>query len=129
MKATIIVEGTPAEIAALLDSLREQGEVHVSFGADAVTLVDWDSHPVLQRLRQRERDIMRLDLEHEPRRRIAEQLKLTVGTVTVYRRAIRAKLRAVPPDQYPSFVHEWLRRFPGNPALSSKTKPDSQPEA
>jgi len=120
MKASVVIEGTPDEVVALIDSLRERGEVHVSFDTDTMVLLDWDVHPALRQLRIREREIMRLDLEHEPRRRIAELLDLTVGTVTVYRRSIRAKLRAFPPDQYPTFVREWLRRFPGNPALTSK---------
>lgn len=42
-----------------------------------------------------------------------EQLQLVAGTVTVYRRAIRAKLGAAPARKYPAAVQHWLRRFPG----------------
>jgi len=60
----------------------------------------------------------------EPRRRIAQALELNAGTVTVYRRSIRAKLRAAPADEYPTAIQHWLRRFPGQAG-----KPPEHPSA
>ena len=117
--ALITLEGPAADVADLIRSLHERGGVHLHADADLLGPLDWEAHPALGRLRPLERAIMRLDLAHEPRRRIAAQLKLTVGTVTVYRRSIPAQLRAAPLDQYPPQVREWLRRFPGQAAAAS----------
>ena len=121
MKATIVVEGTPTEVAELLRQLHDLAEVQLLFEPASLQLpINWDEHPALGRLTAVEREIIRLDLLFEPRRRIAQQLQLTVGTVTVYRRSIRAKLRAIPPDQYPPAMQQWLRRFPGQGGAAPK---------
>jgi DNA-binding NarL/FixJ family response regulator len=127
MKATIVVEGTPTEVAELLRQLHDLAEVQLLFEPDSLQLpINWDEHPALGRLTAVEREIIRLDLLFEPRRRIAQQLQLTVGTVTVYRRSIRAKLRAIPPEQYPPAMQQWLRRFPGQ--AGAAPKPPAEPE-
>lgn len=128
MKVTIVIEGIPDDIAPLIHSLYERADVHLSFKPELLAPIDWESHPALQRLTSVEREIMRLDLEHEPRRRIAQLLQLTTGTVTVYRRSIRLKLRSVPCDKHPAQVREWLRRFPGKTADVSAPEPPPEPE-
>lgn len=131
IKATIQLEGSPEDVAQLLPLLYERGDVHLSVHPEQFLPVDWKNHPVLERLTNVERQIMQLDLVHEPRRRIAEKLELTVGTITVYRRTIRAKLRLFPSEQHPMVVREWLRCFPGQPgaAFRRATEPPATPEA
>jgi len=122
MKATVVIEGTPEEVAEAIRLLHGLGELLLSFGPEAQPLLlRWDAHPALGRLTAVEREIVRLDLLYEPRRRIAQVLQLTVGTVTVYRRSIRAKLRAAPAGEYPAAIQHWLRRFPGQPGKPSES--------
>ena len=130
MKATVVIEGTPEEVAEALRLLHGLGELELSFGPEVQPLPPrWDAHPALARLTAVEREIVRLDLLYEPRRRIAQALELTVGTVTVYRRSIRAKLRAASADEYPAAIQRWLRRFPGQRPTPSSAEPPPKPPA
>lgn len=132
MKATIVVEGVPTEVATLIRQLHGLAEVQLLFEPEALLLpITWEEHPALGQLTVAEREIVRLDLLFEPRRRIAQHLGLTVGTVTVYRRSIRAKLRKAPADQFPTAVQQWLKRFPGHPSttpLPSAAAPAAEAE-
>ncbi len=65
-------------------------------------------------LRPLERRIVELDLLGARRRRIAETLCVAAGTVTVYRRTIRARIGLIPPRERPPWLRSWLRRFPGH---------------
>lgn len=137
MKATVVVEGTPTEVATLIRQLHGLADVQLLFEPEALLLpINWEQHPALEQLTAAEREIVRLDLLFEPRRRVAQHLGLTVGTVTVYRRSIRAKLRKTPAEQFPAAVQQWLRRFPGHPsatplpsvAAAQAAKSESEPE-
>lgn len=131
MKATITVEGTPAQLAKLFGQLHRLALVQYESGpGQAGLLIDWNAHPAFERLRDVEREIIRLDLLNEPRRRIATQLELGANTVTVYRRTIRSKLRGAPAEQYPAAIQHWLRRFPGQVGVAPPrpAHPEQPPE-
>jgi len=117
MRATVTVEGTEEEIEALIRGIaRRTPGIHVQIGLHVgVPLSGMEEQPPAVQLRPVEREIVQMDLRGEPRREIASKLQLTPGTVTVYRRLIRLRLRAIPEDQRELWMLLWLRRFPGAP--------------
>lgn len=125
LKATLTIDGDPHAVTELIRALTERTELQITCHVEQpFALIDWEAHPTLQRLSPVEREIMRLDLAHQPRRLVAQTLELAVGTVTVYRRMIRVKLRGLPQQQCPAPVREWLRRFPGQPGAGPRPAPE-----
>ena len=131
MRATVTVEGTEQEIEALILAIAGRAPgVHVQIGLHVgIPLAGLEEQPSAVQLRPVEREIVQMDLRGEPRREIASRLQLTPGTVTVYRRLIRLRLRAIPEGQRELWMLMWLRRFPGAapakpPAQASQEEPE-----
>jgi FixJ family two-component response regulator len=126
MRATIVVEGSPDDLETLIQHLHSVTEAQITLRPVVFEpIIDWEAHPVLVQLTPVEREIVRRDLLLEPRRRIAEQLDLRAGTVTVYRRTIRLKLRGIPTEQLPAALRHWLTCFPGLPAQAQPPREDT----
>ncbi|HEU4327243.1 MAG TPA: LuxR C-terminal-related transcriptional regulator [Roseiflexaceae bacterium] len=114
MEVTIVLDGTTDELEALVRQLRDLIDLSGLLEPDTIPEeIDWGAHEAFGRLTSTEREIIRLDLRWEPRRRIAQQINISVGTVTVYRRSIRHKLRGIQSTQRPDWLKRWIRRFPG----------------
>ncbi len=114
MEITIVLDGTSDELEALVRALGDLVDLSSLLEADTLPKeIDWEAHEAFGRLTSTEREIIRLDLTWETRRGIAQQLNISVGTVTVYRRAIRHKLRGILSTQRPAWLKHWIRRFPG----------------
>lgn len=129
MRATVTVEGTHEEIEALIRALASGAPgVHVQVGLEvALPPGAREELAAADMLRPVERAIVLMDLRGEPRRQIASQLELSAGTVTVYRRLIRLRLRGIPEEQRPPWMLMWLRRFPGM-APPQPPAPPAEPE-
>lgn len=129
MEVTIVLDGTAAELEELVRELRDLVDLSGQLEVDtAIEEIDWGAHEAFSRLKHNEREIIRLDLKWERRGRIAQQLNISAGTVTVYRRAIRHKLRGVQVAQQPDWLKRWLRRFPGRTPLPQPPEPPEPPE-
>ncbi|GAB4197780.1 MAG: hypothetical protein OHK0022_16350 [Roseiflexaceae bacterium] len=114
MEVTIVLDGTTEELEALVNDLRDLIDLRGLLDTQITPEeIDWGAHEVFGRLKPTEREIICLDLKWEPRRRIAQELKISAGTVTVYRRSIRSKVRVIPEAEQPDWLRRWLRRFPG----------------
>lgn len=129
MRATVTVEGTHEEIEALIRMIADRAPgVHVQVGLDVgLPLNGVEDLPPVGQLKPVERKIVLMDLRGEPRRQIASQLELSAGTITVYRRLIRLKLRNLPEEQRQPWMLMWLRRFPGV-APAQPFLPPAEPE-
>lgn len=126
LEALVRVSGPAAALAELVERLARQGLVAVQIEADpSAADAAWELLP--RPLSATERAIVQHDLRGEPRRRIAALLELSAGTVTVYRRLIRAKFQALPPAQRPAWMRGWLRRFPGAPRTPPAPGPTDFP--
>jgi DNA-binding NarL/FixJ family response regulator len=61
----------------------------------------------------REQELIALDLHDVPTEAIARWMDVALFTLYTYRNRIRKKLRKLDPAEWPEWVVEWLRRFPG----------------
>ena len=112
LHALIQISGPQEAVAALIERLARHAAITVLAEGDLALPEDAGAE-LARPLTATERALVQHDLRGEPRRRIAERLGVTPGTITVYRRLIRLKLRAVPPERRPLWMQSWLRRFPG----------------
>lgn len=112
LRALVIVSGPRAALAALIELLAGLGDVTVQ---GALAVPGEAEEPLPHPLTAKERAIIEHDLRGSARRLIAADLDVTPDTITAYRRLIRIKLRAIPPERCPAWAQSWLRRFPGGP--------------
>ena len=114
METTMIISGSTEEIRALVELLAGLGQVSITWGPEILPpLVGWERLPEQERPTPVEHAIIQRDLRGDPRRKIATELQLTPGAITVYRRNIRQKLLRVPRAHLPPWALSWLLRFPG----------------
>ncbi|GAB4210174.1 MAG: hypothetical protein OHK0022_42730 [Roseiflexaceae bacterium] len=98
----------------MLDLLAERGYIRQDWGCEVIDpLPGLDGLPPEVQLTTLEHATIQHDLAGVRRQDISQQLDISPGTVTVYRRNIRQKLRHLPPNQCPVEIIRWLRRFPG----------------
>ena len=114
METTMIISGSAEEISAVVELLAGLGQISITWGPEALPpLVGWERLPEQDRPTPVEQAIIQRDLRGDARRKIAGELQLTPGTITVYRRNIRRKLLRTPHAQLPQWALSWLWRFPG----------------
>ncbi len=114
MDVSLVVHASAEEIAAMLDLLAERGYIAQQWGREVIDpLPELEGLPPELRLTPVEHAIIQHDLAGSRRCDISHKLDITPGTITVYRRTIRQKLRRLPPEQHPAAITGWLRRFPG----------------
>ncbi len=114
MEVSLVVRASAEEIAAMLDLLAERGYIPQQWGREVVDpLPALEGLPPKVQLTPAEHAIIQHDLTGARRCDISQKLDLSPGTITVYRRAIRHKLRHLPPGNQPAAIRSWLRRFPG----------------
>lgn len=121
MEVTLLVRASVEEITPMLDLLAERGYIPQQWGRDLIEpLPELADLPPDAKLTPLEQAIMQHDLIGSRRREISRQLGITPGTITVYRRLIRKKLRHLPPAKQSAAIICWLRRFPGRPHIAIK---------
>ncbi len=114
MEVTLLIRASVQEITPMLDLLAERGYIPQQWGRELIDpLPELEELPPEFRLTSREHAIVQHDLVGLPRRDMSCLLEISPGTITVYRRHIRRKLRHLPPEQRSVAVTNWLRRFPG----------------
>ncbi|HEU4326972.1 MAG TPA: LuxR C-terminal-related transcriptional regulator [Roseiflexaceae bacterium] len=114
MEVSLVVRASAQEITAMLDLLAERGYIPQQWGREVIDpLPELEGLPPEFQLTPLEQAIVQHDLAGLRRQDISHKLDITPGTITVYRRLIRHKLRHLPPEQRPSQIMSWLRRFPG----------------
>ncbi len=115
MEVSLVVRASAQEIIALLELLVERGYIPQQWGREVVDpLPELEGLPPEFQLTPLEQAIVQHDLAGLRRQEISHKLDISPGTITVYRRLIRHKLRHLPPERRPSQIISWLRRFPGS---------------
>ncbi|HEU4321943.1 MAG TPA: hypothetical protein VFS21_02235 [Roseiflexaceae bacterium] len=114
MEVTLLIRASAQEIASMLDLLAERGYVPQQWGRELIDpLPELEGLPPEWRLTPIEHAIVQHDLIGARRCDISRLLEISAGTITVYRRLIRKKLRHLPQEQRSAAITNWLRRFPG----------------
>ncbi len=123
MEVTLTIRASVEEIAPMLDLLAERGYIPQQWGRGVLDpLPELESLPSEVKLTTVEQALVQHDLVGLRRQDISQCLGVTPGTITVYRRLIRKKLRRLPADQLPASIRCWLRRFPGSKQTTTQTE-------